>query len=297
MQFLSLIKRKIHGGLIRLNGPRTTGVYFISYPKTGNAWSRFLLGKYLQIKCHLTIMPLFESHDFLGRCERYCLGPGIQFTHSPLVWTGQGAEDLHFHNVVKPFSAKKVVLLIRNPLDTMVSHWFDEKYRQKDRYHIGNLTDFMENPDFSLNKYCRFYKLWYESFHKVRGFHLLRYEALKEDTSGQFQDLLRFLEIEIDQAVLETAVTESSFEKMQGLEKSGQGPKYRGSDLDLFGTGDGQNIDSYHVRRGKVGGYVDYLTHREIEHYLSQIAQTDIAWFSRYLKTDSAKSSMPLLGR
>ncbi len=283
MQFLSIIKGKFKSCLIRLNGHRTTEVYFIGYPKTGNTWSRFVLGKYLQLKCNLPCMPLFDSYDFLGRCKKHCLGPSMHFTHSPLVWANQSAADLGFHNVIKPFLSKKVVLIIRDPLDTLVSLWFDEKYRQKDRYNIENLADFIDNPDFSLEKLSRFYKLWHESFHKVRGFHLLRYEAMKEDAVGQLKDLLRFLEIDLDEAILEEAVMASSFEKMQHMEKSGEDLK-NSSGYYVFGSGDRKDVRSYKVRRGKVGGYVDYLTPEEISRLFSRIARAEVAWFSGYLK-------------
>jgi hypothetical protein len=291
MQFLSLIKRKLKSGLIRLNGHRTTEVYFISYPKTGTTWSQFLLGKYLQLKWNLPEAQLSGAYDKWGRCAKPCTGPKISFTHLPLVWTNQSAADLGFHNVIKPFLSKKVVLIIRNTLDTLVSHWFDEKYRQKDRYHVGNLTDFINNPNFSLEKLIRFYKLWHESFHTIKGFHLLRYEAMKMDAIGEFRDLLSFLNIEEDEAVLKAAIRESSFEKMQNMEKSGEELR-NPLGYDLLSSGDRNNVDSYKVRRGKVGGYVDYFNPEEISQLFSIIAQAEVAWFSEYLEPPTPKISV-----
>ena len=131
--------------LRKLNHHRTTQLYFIGYPKTGNTWLRYMLGRYVQLLCGLPDLPLFDATDHMGRCKSFCVGSAMQFTHRPLLWHEQRANDLNYQNVIQPFHGKRVALLIRHPLDTLVSHWMQRKHRGKENY-AGSLPEFLEDP-------------------------------------------------------------------------------------------------------------------------------------------------------
>jgi hypothetical protein len=100
---------------------------------------------------------------------------------------------------------------------------------------------------------------------------MVRYEDLQADPSGQLRGLLRFFGLpEIDEGLLERAIAFSSFENMRRLEASGQ---YRHA----LRPGDPADPESYKVRRGRIGGYVDYLSSDDIAWLEAEVAGLDPA--------------------
>lgn len=261
----------------KFNHHRTTEVFGIAYPKTGSTWTRFLIGHYLQLLCSSEKMPLFDSYDRFGRCERACVGPAMQFTHMPLTWNEQTATDLTFNSAVQPFVKKKVLLIVRHPLDALVSHWFQFRYQIGN--YDGDLIDFLEHPVYGLEKCFRFYNLWAERKDAVAGIMPLRYEDLRVDTARHFKVLLEFLGVKPDEQLINQAIEYASFKNMRKIEKSGQVPRYRSSGLKVFATGDVKNPDSYHVRKGKVGGYKEYLSTEMIAHYEARVVTEMGPWY------------------
>jgi Sulfotransferase domain len=260
----------IHRVLRKLNRHRTTELYFVGYPKTGNTWLMYMLGRYLQLFCDLPHFPLFDTADHLGRCERACVGPRLQFTHRPLLWDRQRAEHLNYQSVIRPFEGKRIVLIIRNPLDTLVSFWMQRRYRGA-RDYSGTLVDFLESPIFGLEKFFGFYGLWFNHRDRVKDFKLLRYEDMRSDSQSGLVELLNFLEIPVQGGVLQQALADSAFESMKKVEASGEAPILKLSGYSIFGAADRSNPNAFHVRRGKVGGFRDYLGEEDAERLLTLI--------------------------
>ena len=265
------ILTRIYNRLRQFNHHRTTEVFFVGYPKTGNTWARFLIGRYCQLLCEMPELPLFDSCDSLGRCERACVGPSMHFTHRPLVWSHQTAADLTFTSVIRPFLQKKIVLITRYPLDALVSSWFQFRYRGEANYH-GDLLTFLEDPVLGLEKLITFHNVWARWKDATKGILLLRYEDMSLDTGGQLQRLLDFLDIDVNLFIVNEAVEYASFNNMKKIEMSGKGPRYKSSGLNVFATGDAEDPNAHHLRRGIVGGYKDHLNSDLWKEYEAQIA-------------------------
>jgi hypothetical protein len=256
--------------LRKLNHHRTTELYFVGYPKTGNTWTRYMLGRYVQLVCGLPYLPLFDATDRMGCCERFCVGPAMHFTHRPLLWHDQKASDLNFENVIRPYIEKRVSLLIRHPLDTLVSLWMQRLHRVHDGY-TGTLTQMIEDPVWGIEKLFRFYELWFEHHGRVKDFLLVRYEDMRADPETVFRGILDYLEISPQDDGLRQAVADADFESMKKVELSGEAPKYPSSGYSMFANGDLNNADALHVRRGAVGGFYDYLQRDEAGRLLDLI--------------------------
>jgi hypothetical protein len=269
--------------LRKLNRHRTTDLYFVGFPKTGNTWMVYMLGRYVQLLCGLSDLPLFDTTDNMGRCQRFCVGPSMQFTHRPLLWHNQRAADLDYGKVIRPFEDKRVVLLIRHPLDTLVSLWMYRQHRSVWNY-TGDLTNFLEDPVWGIEKYFRFYTLWYEHHSQVKDFLLLRYEDMRADPHAAFARLLQFLSIPQREHELHQAVADSDFERMKKVEQSGDAPRFRSSGYSIFGSADRKNPDAFHVRRGKVGGFRDYLQEQDADRLLASINRGLPAFFGYSLQ-------------
>jgi hypothetical protein len=76
---------------------------------------------------------------------------------------------------------------------------------------------------------------------------------------------------------------------MKKIEKSGDVPKFRSSGYSIFGAADRSDPDAFHVRRGKVGGFRDYLTEQEVDRLLASI-DWQLPEFFGYSSRQSARS-------
>ncbi|HXO93907.1 MAG TPA: sulfotransferase domain-containing protein, partial [Candidatus Acidoferrum sp.] len=96
---------------------------------------------------------------------------------------------------------------------------------------------------------------WINEFSGRDNFTLLRYEALRAAPAERFRDLLAVLgESAPDAMMFQAALEFSRFENMQKLEAAGA------FDSNILHPGDVRDPESFKVRRGKVGGYREYLS-------------------------------------
>lgn len=253
-----LLGREVSWGTRRSGGPGFD-YYFVAYPKSGSTWLRLLLGRYVQLLQGLSEHPLFDGSEECNPAMKDYCGPRILFTHAPLEWEAQTADDLDAQNVVAPYRHARVVLLTRYPLDILVSHFMQAKYRMAENAFPGDLFEFIEDPVLGISKLLRFHFVWAAHYTEVRAFHLLRYEDLHSATAETVDSVLGFLGIEKTPDLVQKAVTYSSFENMRQLQLSHDAPVYRSSGLPIFGPIDATQPESFHVRRGQIGGYREYL--------------------------------------
>jgi len=90
---------------------------------------------------------------------------------------------------------------------------------------------------------------------------VVRYEDLHATPNEQFRRVLAALgETDPKARDFESALEFSRFGNMRKMEAS------LGYDRQLLQPGDVNDPESYKVRRGKIGGYVDYLDPKDIEY-------------------------------
>jgi hypothetical protein len=155
------------------------------------------------------------------------------------------------------YRGKKVILLVRDPRDVVVSMYFERSRRE--RTYVGTMAEFLHEQRGSLDTILAYYNVWARERARPQGLCLVRYEDLKRDTARQVERILRFSGLErIEDSKVEEAVRFASFESMRAMESG-----------DVLKTGrlrprDPGDAESFKTRKGKVGGYVDYLTPDEI---------------------------------
>lgn len=231
----------------------------ISYPKTGTTWFTIVMGRYIQLLTNMDKMPLLEQNDPLFSSKELQNLPYIFTTHQPLEWSIQTAQDINQANVIEPFANKKVVLLTRYPLDTIISHYMHVHYKLDPPGYVDSLESFTNNPVFGLDKFFKFYDLWAAHQNEVEEFAVLKYEDMKIKPEKELERILSFLSIPIKQELISSAVEFGSFDNMKKMESEGAQITLRTTGLYIFGGGDRSNNDAFHVRKGKVGGYRDYF--------------------------------------
>lgn len=226
-------------------------VCIVSYPKCGRTWLRVLVGKALCEQFGLDETKLFKT-TFLCRAAKI---PAAKFVHdgtggvAGIKWYEQERDRSHF-------GGKKVSLLIRDPRDVVVSSYFQATKRMG--AHEGSMQAFIRDECFGIRTIVTMYQIWQENRNVPRDFLLLRYEDMHRDPARCLRSLLEFIGVEHpDEAAVAAAVRYGSFENMRRLERSGTFSR-------KMSPGDPDDEESYKVRKGRVGGFVDYLSPDDI---------------------------------
>lgn len=262
----SLLSRVASKILPRKSTPEAVGPNFvgIGFPKVGNTWLRMSLGKYVQLEVGSEKVFLLDQGEFdtLRSLNSPLIG---QFSHRPLEWEGQTADDLNAANVFEEAGDMRVVLLIRHPLDALVSLFMQNKHRDPVNPYKGSLIEMVDDPVLGLQKYIRFYNLWAGRLSDQKRVHLWRYEDARKNPAAELNSILVFLGLRPNEAHVTEAVKYGSFDNMKSMELQGNEPKYASSGFSAFATGDRSNNNALHVREGQVGSYFKHFTASELE--------------------------------
>jgi len=207
----------------------------ISHPKSGRTWLRAMF-----------------AEAAIGR---------VSFSHA-----GSGEQaSLTIASLRRIFSLwrhKRILLLIRDPRDTIVSFFFQTTRRS--RLYSGSFAEFVRDPRFGIERVIEFNLLWLSEPTRFPAFKLLTYEQLHRDTPTSFGEAAQFLTgHQLNEFNLKRAVNRSSFEALHAMELSGEGKKRWGARLS---PGDRLDPESFKTRRGIIGGWRDYFSSGDEEY-------------------------------
>lgn len=246
----------------------------ISFPKCGRTWLRLMLGYSLVRQFGLENISLDKAMEFKYLAARHPEIPKIVVTHDDEpFWK---TPDELVKSKAK-YRNSKVIFLVRDPRDVVVSSYFEKKkrgfiYTPEQRRKAfkgmesygGELSDYIYEPIGSFDTIIEFYNIWAENRHAIKDFLLVRYEDIHANPQQELRRTLEFLGIVgVSDEILNEAVELASFDKLHQMEKTGTFESYRLRTLDK------KDKESYKTRKGKVGGYIEYLSQAEIE-YLSR---------------------------
>ena len=238
---------------------RTT--YVLSYPGSGRTWLEFMLGAALRVRFELDV-PLgylwnvYKLHQADARV--------------PLVWFSH--DDQPYHVPIAKMSPSKekyadnnVVLIGRDPRDAITSCYF--KHTRRPQFFVygsmerftGSLSEYLRDERFGIEGLVAWLNIWAAQRNVPREFILIRYEDLHKDAAGELQRLIKLLDVDIVQTTITAAVKFASFKNLRRMETEQLlGPK---SILQVARLGD---PESHRIRRGKVGGFIDYFTEEDV---------------------------------
>jgi hypothetical protein len=259
--FIKKVIYKIKWTLFRKSGTTELDpdvqIYIISYPKSGRTWLRVLLGKVICEQFNLDEGLLLNTLKLTRKAGI----PAVNWTHD-----GSGlGEGPHFIRFIKDksiFKNKKVIFLYRDPKDVMVSSYFHATKRiYKFTHYSGSITEFIRSRGYGIKKLINFYNIWHENQDVPQNFLLIRYEDLHANTTNTLRSVLDFLEIKnVENEVIEKAIHFASFNNMKSMEKS---TVFKSN---IMQARDENDNESYKVRKGKVGKYIDYLSPEDIQY-------------------------------
>jgi hypothetical protein len=236
------------------------GIFFISYPKCGRTWVRTLMGKSLCDKYNLDERLILDTQKLFKISG---LRP-ILFTHdnSSLL---KGYKYFELSKQKYEYSPNKIIFLIRNIKDVLVSSYFQATKRVQQ--FEGNISEFIRDDRFGVKKVITFYNIWYQNMNIPRKFLLIRYRDLHKNPIRIVKKMLRFIGLEkIDSKTIKKAVEFSKFENMKKLEKKNYFNNGRMNPINK------NDPNSYKVRKGKIEGYKSELNKDDIK-YINEIIE------------------------
>src|SRR5437667_8869481 len=227
----------------------------LSVPKSGRTWLRAFLCAYFCKRFGL---------EFTLRPDRYPEQriPLLIFSHDLFEHRTKGDrwDRLRGKYLVprRELGRAKIILLARDPRDCFVSLYLQLTRRDPNappKLRRKNASELLRDRRFGVRASINALNDWTNEFSGRDHFSLVRYEALRASPAEHFRDLLAVVgEAVPDAAIFKEALEFSRFENMQKLEAAGA------FDSNILHPGDVRDPESFKVRRGKVGGYQEYLS-------------------------------------
>ena len=164
--------------------------------------------------------------------------------------------------------------MLRDPRDIFISYYFQLTKRNDPAKQVYSkigfppidwesipIGDLLVHQYFGIYWIIQYINLWYDALDSFKKSYLIQYEKIKNDPHEEFSRLLDFiLEEKINPLALEKAIQETSFKKMKENERKKLHFEYE------LSADTPNDDDSFKVRRGKIGGYKDYLNIDEIQY-------------------------------
>jgi len=227
-------------------------IFLISYPKSGNTWTRFLVANlaypdtpadFSNINT-LTPDPEALSKRELARLPR----PRI----------------LKSHQYFDP-RYKQVIYVVRDPRDVALSQFHFHRKRKVigDDYPIERfITRFVAGETSPYGSWGENVVSWLATRQNRPGFLLLRYEDMLEDAARELAKVAAFLELPPDAGRIQNAVARSSADQMRKMEQT---------QAHLWSSTKSTRQDVPFVRSAKAGGWRESLPD-------SAVGQLEAAW-------------------
>jgi len=256
-------------------------VYFVSFPKSGRTWLRLMLAKiYSQITG--VDFQLFLSPDkglLKNQVKPY---PFLVFGHG---YQNSGiAQGKDFPEDY--YKGAKIILMVRDPRDVVVSHYYHEKYYYK--CYDGTVSEFIRykydanKPDpgkrkarFGIMPIINYMNSWQKNSHILDSSFLLTYEDMKNDTLSNLNELCAYLELPVKKELLNDVIEYCHFSNMRKLEEK--------NELDWKALDSSDSIKGYKTRKGKAGGYIEELSNEDILYIEDLLFSKLNSAYSRYL--------------
>lgn len=247
-------------------------VFLTSYPRSGNTWTRFLVGNLVYEK---------EPVNFLS-VER--LVPDMYKTADWVLRRRPRPRTLKSHECFDP-RYPKVIYIVRDPRDVAVSnyHWEMKLRSVPENYPIDKFVLEWMNRRFwpRIGSWADHVNSWLSTRQGSESFLLIRYEDLSNNTQQELHRVAEFLRIEASDSRLSRAIELSSADHMRALEKT-QGGRWVATTR--------TRQDKPFVRNAASGGWRSVLPQKTVSYLETQWGE--IMQRLGYERTTTAVASM-----
>jgi estrone sulfotransferase len=213
---------------------RPSDVFLCTYPKSGTTWLAFMIAQVLKRDPQ-------EPID-LKSMGHYVPDVNLLYTQRGSLAEYVGMADPRFFlcHAACDMNLPRVVYVVRDPRDVMVSYWHYQKFLKKD--YQQTLAEFISSDDHWPCEWDQHAASWLlPTTHP--NLLLLRYEELHEDAGKVLRGVLDFAGVRYTNRAISGAVEASRFDRMRATE-------------DRFGVhGKAGDQRERFVRNGRVGGW------------------------------------------
>jgi hypothetical protein len=245
-------------------------VFILSFPKSGNTWTRFLIAN--------LVYP--ETPADFSNINR--LTPDPEALSKREMAKMPRPRIIKSHQYFDP-RYKRVIYVVRDPRDVALSQFYFHRKRGliDDQYAPEKfVTRFVAGETSPYGSWGENVAGWLATRQNRLGFLLLRYEDMLADANLELEKVAAFLQIPPDKARIANAVQRSSADEMRNLEKL---------QAHLWSSTQSTRQDVPFVRTAKAGGWKTGLPE-------AAVAQLEAAWgplmsyLGYELHSDAAKS-------
>lgn len=233
----------------------------VSIPKSGRTWLRAFLSAYFCAR---------YEHPFSLDLTKYRDPriPQVIYSHDLFEHRTKGRwwdrARGKYLIPARELRRTQIILLVRDPRDAFVSHYVQltrPTADASDEVKTKTAGEMLRDPFLGIGQIIRTMNDWLAEFGDRPNVTLVRYEDLRRRPAEQFGRVLAAVgEQQVSQEHLDAALRFSEFSNMQKLEAA------RAFDSKILQPRDMNDPESFNVRRGRIGGYADYLSARDIEY-------------------------------
>ena len=207
-RFKLAIKELLEGKAAgRMADVRDDDIFIVSYPKSGNTWTRFLIGNLISpagvsFRNIEKIIPDIYQHTQreLSRIE------------SPRV--------LKSHEYFDP-RYRKIIHIIRDPRAVAISYWHHRiKFREIDETcSIEDFVDWFVTRGNQHGTWASNTESWLDARENDRNYLLIRYEDMISSPEEELQKIVSHMNLSVTDEIISNAISNSSFDKMRSMEQ------------------------------------------------------------------------------
>jgi hypothetical protein len=252
---------------------RKSDAVLFSPGNSGRTWLRVMLTRLIEIHYGLAGLPPINFNN-LNKIDDRVLK--LMVTHNrwlPYYKTPRKGREC------KPYYGSRVVMLVRNPLDTCISQYFQWKHRSSDKnIHLKEwpdrtssltLEEFLHDDRTGVLRLCQELNIWGKESCKFKHSHMVRYEDLRRSPEQELGRIAQFVGIDASKEALTAAVEYARFENMQNREA---GQSHSSEDRHNYRVSVGAN-NGLKARQGLIAGYAKYLGADKCRQYENMISQ------------------------
>jgi hypothetical protein len=219
------------------SGLNPSDVFVASYPRAGSTWLRFLLYELLTGQT-----TSFEAvNKGIPNIGRHYTAPQL---------LDSGARLIQTHEPYRP-EYGRAIYLVRDVRDVVISeYYFQQLWQLFDGTFDQFLQAFLAGKANRYGSWVKHTTSWLDALEAARGqIIFLRFDELRQNTAATLADILAFLGAEVGGSSIEKALANNTAVEMRKKESSLKLPS---SNLNF-------------VRKGKVGGWQEFLTLEQIQ--------------------------------
>jgi hypothetical protein len=211
--------------------------FLTSYPRSGNTWTRFLVGNFLHPNEPVTFLNIERLVPDMYKTADWVLRRHPR----PRVLKSHESFDARY---------RRVIYIVRDPRDVAISnyHWEMKLRSVRDGCPMEEFVPLWMSGNFwrRIGSWADHVNSWLATRKGQNGFIMMRYEDLQADPHRELVRLAEFMNVEPDPARIDLAIERSSASKMRKMEET-QGKKW----VATFHT----RSDKPFVRKASSGGW------------------------------------------